>query len=84
MTSSETVLAAVGFFGAGDFLGVFFEREVLDADGAVVELRVAALAADSSGQFAKALKEFNELIKEDPLRIVAAKNIVRCMWDFLL
>ncbi len=30
------------------------------------------------GQFERALREFNELIKKDSLRVVAAKNILRC------
>lgn len=30
------------------------------------------------GQFESALKEFNELIKKDSLRVVAAKNILKC------
>ncbi|MFC1815054.1 hypothetical protein ACFL0M_03735, partial [Thermodesulfobacteriota bacterium] len=30
------------------------------------------------GQFEKALSEFNELIKRDSLRVIAAKNILRC------
>ncbi len=30
------------------------------------------------GQFERALSEFNELIKRDPLRLIAAQNILRC------
>ena len=30
------------------------------------------------GQFERALSEFNRLIKRDPLRLIAAKNILRC------
>jgi len=38
-----------------------------------------AIALAKFGQFERALKEFNELIKKDSLRIVAAKNIIRCL-----
>ncbi len=37
-----------------------------------------ATAALLSGQFEKALNEFNELVKLDSYRFVAAKNILRC------
>ena len=37
-----------------------------------------AIALLVFGQFRKALGEFNELIKKDSLRVVAAKNIIRC------
>lgn len=37
-----------------------------------------ATAALLSGQFEKALTEFNELIKIDSYRVIAAKNILRC------
>lgn len=37
-----------------------------------------ATAALLSGQFEKALSEFNELIKIDSYRVVAAKSILRC------
>ncbi|MFH2218869.1 MAG: hypothetical protein ABII68_04310 [Pseudomonadota bacterium] len=30
------------------------------------------------GQFEKALNEFNELLKEDSMKVPAAKNILRC------
>ena len=37
-----------------------------------------AIALAKFGQFDRALAEFNELIKRDSLRVVAAKNILRC------
>jgi hypothetical protein len=37
-----------------------------------------AIALATFGQFDRALAEFNELIKRDSLRVVAAKNILRC------
>ncbi len=37
-----------------------------------------AIALAKFGQYNKALKEFNELLKKDSLRVVAAKNILRC------
>lgn len=37
-----------------------------------------AIALSKFGQFKAALKDFNELIKIDSHRIVAAKNIIRC------
>jgi tetratricopeptide (TPR) repeat protein len=37
-----------------------------------------AIALARFGQFDRALAEFNELIKRDSLRVVAAKNILRC------
>ncbi len=46
-----------------------------DAEPATLDGATAALLC---GQFEKALGEFNELIKKDALRVVAAKNILRC------
>ncbi len=40
-----------------------------------------AIALAKFGQYNKALKEFNELLKKDSLRVVAAKNILRCHMD---
>ncbi|UCD86869.1 MAG: tetratricopeptide repeat protein [Desulfobacterales bacterium] len=37
-----------------------------------------AIALAKFGQFERALAEFNELIKKDSLRVVSAKNILRC------
>jgi hypothetical protein len=37
-----------------------------------------AIALAKFGQYNKAIKEFNELLKKDSLRVVAAKNILRC------
>jgi len=37
-----------------------------------------AIALAKFGQYNKALKEFNGLLKKDSLRVVAAKNILRC------
>ncbi len=37
-----------------------------------------AIALAKFGQYNNALKEFNELLKKDSLRVVAAKNILRC------
>ncbi|OQX27771.1 MAG: hypothetical protein BWK80_03600 [Desulfobacteraceae bacterium IS3] len=46
-----------------------------DTDAAALE---GAIALAKFGQFERALLEFNELIKRDPLRVEAAKNIIRC------
>jgi len=46
-----------------------------DKDAAKLD---GAIALTKFGQFERALIEFNELIKKDSLRVVAAKNIVRC------
>lgn len=40
-----------------------------------------AIALAKFGQYKRALNEFNELIKKDSLRIVAAKNIIRCRME---
>ncbi len=37
-----------------------------------------AIALAKFGQYERALKEFNELLKKESLRVVAAKNILRC------
>lgn len=37
-----------------------------------------AIALAKFGQYERALKEFDELLKKDSLRVVAAKNILRC------
>lgn len=37
-----------------------------------------AIALAKFGQFKRAISEFNELIKKDSLRVVAAKNMLRC------
>jgi len=36
------------------------------------------IALAKFGQYERALKEFNNLIKKDSLRVIAAKNIIRC------
>ena len=46
-----------------------------DKDAAKLD---GAIALTKFGQFERALIEFNELINKDSLRVVAAKNIVRC------
>lgn len=46
-----------------------------DKDEAALE---GAIALAKFGQFEGAIKEFNELLKKDAFRIVAAKNIIRC------
>jgi hypothetical protein len=46
-----------------------------DKDAAQLE---GAMVLAKFGQFERALAEFNELIKKDDLRVVAAKNILRC------
>jgi len=46
-----------------------------DKDAAQLD---GATALAKFGQFERALVEFNELLKKDSLRVVAAKNIVRC------
>lgn len=46
-----------------------------DRDGTDLE---GAKTLFEFGQFESALKEFNKLIKKDSLRVVAAKNILRC------
>jgi len=40
-----------------------------------------AIALAKFGQYERSLKEFNELIKIDSLRLVAAKNILRCLLE---
>lgn len=46
-----------------------------DKDEAALE---GAIALAKFGQFESALAEFNELIKRDSIRIIAAKNMIRC------
>lgn len=46
-----------------------------EGDAATLE---GAIALAKFGQFERALKEFNDLLQIDSMRIVAAKNIVRC------
>ena len=46
-----------------------------DKESAVLE---GAIALSKFGQFERAITEFNELLKNDSLRLVAAKNILRC------
>ena len=48
-----------------------------DKDKDTEELE-GAIALAEFGQYERALTEFNELIKKDSLRVVAAKNILRC------
>jgi hypothetical protein len=54
---------------------LFAPTEQKDKDTTDLE---GAIALANFGQFGRALAEFNELIKRDPLRLVAAKNILRC------
>jgi len=54
---------------------LFSLPEEAGADSATLEGATALLVF---GQFEKALGEFNELFKKDALRVVAAKNILRC------
>lgn len=46
-----------------------------DKESAILE---GAIILTKFGQFERAIKEFNELLKIDALRLVAAKNILRC------
>lgn len=46
-----------------------------DEDSAAIE---GAIALAKFGQFDRALKEFNLLLDKDAVRVVAAKNIIRC------
>lgn len=46
-----------------------------DDDASALE---GAIALAKFGQFERALKEFNELIKRDSVRVESAKNIIRC------
>ncbi|MFH2046450.1 MAG: hypothetical protein ABIK92_15025 [Pseudomonadota bacterium] len=46
-----------------------------DNESAILE---GAIILTKFGQFERAIKEFNELLKTDSLRLVAAKNILRC------
>ncbi|MBU1569487.1 MAG: hypothetical protein KKE00_03020, partial [Proteobacteria bacterium] len=39
-----------------------------------------AIALSKFGQFERAITEFSELLKNDSLRLVAAKNILRCFF----
>jgi hypothetical protein len=54
---------------------LFSFSEEKDEDVALLE---GAMALAKFGQFERALIEFNELIKNDSLRVSAAKNIIRC------
>jgi tetratricopeptide (TPR) repeat protein len=54
---------------------LFPSSEEEGADSAALKVAAALLVF---GQFEKALKKFNELIKKDSLRLVAAKNVLRC------
>jgi tetratricopeptide (TPR) repeat protein len=54
---------------------LFPSSEEKGTDSAALNVAEALLVF---GQFEKALSEFNELIKIDSLRLVAAKNILRC------
>lgn len=57
---------------------MFAFSEGQDEDKTVLD---GAIALAKFGQFDRALKEFNELLKKDSLRIVAAKNIMRCQLE---
>ncbi len=57
---------------------MFAFSEGQDEDKTVLD---GAIALAKFGQFDRALKEFNELLKKDALRIVAAKNIMRCQLE---
>jgi len=46
-----------------------------DKESAVLE---GAIALSKFGQFERAIAEFSELLRNDSLRLVAAKNILRC------
>ncbi len=46
-----------------------------DKESAVLE---GAIALSKFGQYERAITEFSELLKNDSLRLVAAKNILRC------
>jgi len=55
-----------------------FSPEGEDEDKTALD---GAIALAKFGQYERALEEFNELIKKDSLRIVAAKNIIRCRME---
>lgn len=48
-----------------------------DKESAALE---GAIALSKFGQFERAITEFSELLKNDSLRLVAAKNILRCFF----
>jgi len=54
---------------------IFFFSEDMETDLASLEWATALLVF---GQFERALKEFNKLVTKDSLRVIAAKNILRC------
>jgi tetratricopeptide (TPR) repeat protein len=49
-----------------------------DKESAVLE---GAIALSKFGQFERAITEFNELLRNDSLKLVAAKNILRCYFS---
>ena len=58
-----------------DLIKKQFAFAAKDEDSAAIE---GAIALAKFGQFERALKEFNLLLDKDPVRVVAAKNIIRC------
>jgi len=58
-----------------DLIKKQFAFAAKDADSAAVE---GAIALAKFGQYERALKEFNLLLGKDAVRVVAAKNIIRC------
>ncbi|MBW2193347.1 MAG: hypothetical protein JRF27_06120 [Deltaproteobacteria bacterium] len=59
-----------------DIIKKLFHLSTEDGEDSTVVVRAEALLV--FGQFEKALWEFNELLKEDSLKVSAAKNILRC------
>jgi tetratricopeptide (TPR) repeat protein len=58
-----------------DLIKKQFAFAAKDEDSAAIE---GAIALAKFGQFDRALKEFNLLLDKDKVRVVAAKNIIRC------
>ena len=58
-----------------DLIKKQFAFAAKDEDSAAIE---GAIALAKFGQFDRALKEFNLLLDKDAVRVVAAKNIIRC------
>ena len=59
-----------------DLIKKQFAFAAKDEDSAAIE---GAIALAKFGQFDRALKEFNLLLDKDAVRVVAAKNIIRCL-----
>lgn len=58
-----------------DLIKKQFALTAKDEDSGAIE---GAIALAKFGQFERAIKEFNLLLEKDTVRVVAAKNIIRC------